>query len=67
MTICIVKTDIRETFAKLMEQEAVKRGLQFLEADQERCIAEQKVLVTVEAPLLPKKNGRNSMLSVYWN
>ena len=60
MTICIVKTDIRETFAKLMEQEAVKRGLQFLEA-------EQKVLVTVEAPLLPKKNGRNSMLSVYWN
>ena len=45
-----VKEKIRTTFTQLMQLEQVKNGLEFLQQDQERCIAEQKVLVTVEAP-----------------
>jgi acetylornithine deacetylase/succinyl-diaminopimelate desuccinylase-like protein len=45
-----VKEKIRATFTQLMQLAQVKKGLEFLEADQDRCIAEQKVLVTVEAP-----------------
>ena len=45
-----VKAEIQLAFAKLMEQEAVKRGLLFLEKDQARAIEEQKMLVTIEAP-----------------
>ena len=40
-----VKEEIQLAFAKLMEQEAVKRGLLFLEKDQARAIEEQKMLV----------------------
>jgi len=45
-----VKEKIRATFTQLMQLAEVQKGLAFLEADQARCIAEQKVLVTVEAP-----------------
>jgi len=45
-----VKEEIKTTFSKLMNLEPVKKGLAFIEADQPRCIEEQKVMVTIEAP-----------------
>ena len=51
-----VKEKIRATFKQLMQLEQVKTGLEILEADQARCIAEQKVMVTVEAPTFAEGN-----------
>ncbi len=45
-----VKQEIRTTFAKLMDMEQIRNGIAFIEADQPRCIEEQKVMVTIEAP-----------------
>ena len=45
-----VKEEIQQVFCKLMEMAPVQAGLNFIEADQPRCIEEQKVLVTIEAP-----------------
>lgn len=45
-----VKNDIKAAFSTLMEMDAVKEGLAFLEADQAQTIAEQKEMVMIEAP-----------------
>lgn len=50
MSPYVVKEEIRTTFAKLMEMEQVRKGLEFIEADQPRCIEEQKVMVVIESP-----------------
>ena len=45
-----VKEEIRTTFAKLMDMEQVKKGLEFIKEDQSRCIEEQKIMVVIESP-----------------
>ena len=50
MTSYEVKGQIKDTFAKILDLEQVRKGLAFIEADQPQCIAEQKIMVTVEAP-----------------
>ncbi len=45
-----VSQKIGQVFDQLMSQEKVRQGLAFIEADQPRCIEEQKHIVTIEAP-----------------
>ncbi len=45
-----VKHEIRDLFGQLMQQDSVKRGLGFIEADQPRAIEDQKQIVTIESP-----------------
>ena len=50
MSSYAVKEEIQATFAKLVEMEKVRAGLAFIEADQPRCIEEQKAMVIIESP-----------------
>ncbi|NLY54566.1 MAG: M20/M25/M40 family metallo-hydrolase [Firmicutes bacterium] len=45
-----VSERVRQVFTQIMEQESVRKGLEFIKADQPRAIAEQKEIVTIEAP-----------------
>lgn len=50
-----VDTHIQIIFQKLVGLEKVQHGLAFIEADQERTIAEQKEIVVIEAPTFAEK------------
>lgn len=50
MSTCSVKSEIRKAFEQILELEAVKQGLNFIEEDQPRTIEEQKTMVAIESP-----------------
>ncbi len=50
MESLLVNDTVKAVFARIMELEQVQRGLSFIEADQDRAIAEQNEMVVIEAP-----------------
>ncbi|MDK2855464.1 MAG: hypothetical protein PWQ86_677 [Bacillota bacterium] len=46
----VVSPAVRNVYHKLMSQPAVKQGLDFLKADQERTVAEQREICAIPAP-----------------